>query len=184
MMSIWPLETESLYGPLAFYTDKQDSTFPEMKTIKVFIASSDELTVERREFESLFHHLNRIFKPRGLYLEPSLWEYLDSSMGPKHKQEEYNEELKTCEMCMVMYWTKFGEYTGEELMTAYGELKEGRNPRKLYVFFKEPGDVTPELKSFKESFATEYGHFYCKFEAVFSRRYRDILCRRIFRMGS
>ena len=96
-------------------------------------------------------------------------------MGPKHKQEEYNEELKTCEMCMVMYWTRFGEYTGEELMTAYEELKEGRNPRKLYVFFKEPGDITPELQSFKESFATEFGHFYCKFENVDSMRLHFLL---------
>ena len=146
-----------------------------MKTIKVFLASSDELEMERLQFDSLFNHLNRIFRPRGLYLELSKWEYLDSSMGPKHKQEEYNEELKTCEMCMVMYWTKFGEYTGEELMTAYEELKEGRNPKKLYVFFKEPGDVTPELKSFKESFATEFGHFYCKFENVDSMRLQFLL---------
>ena len=33
-------------------------------------------------------------------------------------------------MCLVLYWTKLGEYTGEELTTAYNELKEGRNPRK------------------------------------------------------
>ena len=146
-----------------------------MKTIKVFLASSDELEMERLQFDSLFNHLNRIFRPRGIYLELSKWEYLDNSMGPKHKQEEYNEELKTCEMCMVIFWTKFGEYTGEELMTAYGELKEGRNPRKLYVFFKEPGDVSPELQSFKESFATEYGHFYCKFENVDSMRLHFLL---------
>lgn len=146
-----------------------------MKTIKVFLASSDELEMERLQFDSLFNHLNRIFRPRGLYLELSKWEYLDSSMGPKHKQDEYNEELKTCEMCMVMYWTRFGEYTGEELMTAYEELKAGRNPRKLYVFFKEPGDIIPELQSFKESFATEFGHFYCKFENVDSMRLHFLL---------
>ncbi|MBQ8856189.1 MAG: hypothetical protein IJ023_08605 [Bacteroidales bacterium] len=51
-----------------------------MKTIKVFLASSDELEMERLLFDSLFNHLNRIFRPRGLYLELSKWEYLDSSM--------------------------------------------------------------------------------------------------------
>ena len=60
-------------------------------------------------------------------------------------------------------------------MTAYEELKAGRNPRKLYVFFKEPGDITPELQSFKESFATEFGHFYCKFENVDSMRLHFLL---------
>lgn len=146
-----------------------------MKTIKVFLASSEELEMERLQFDSLFNHLNRIFRPRGIYLELSKWEYLDSSMGPKHKQDEYNEELKTCEMCMVLYWTKFGEYTHQELMTAYNELKEGRNPRKLYIFFKETGEITPELQSFKESFATEFGHFYCKFENVDTMRLQFLL---------
>ena len=146
-----------------------------MKTIKVFLASSDELAMERLQFDSLFNHLNRIFRPRGLYLELSKWEYLDSSMGSKHKQEEYNEELKTCDMCMVIYWTKFGEYTAEELTTAYTELKSGRNPKKLYVFFKEPGAVTPELQAFKDSFVTEFGHFYCRFENVDSMRLHFLL---------
>ena len=146
-----------------------------MRTIKVFLASSEELEIERLQFDSLFNHLNRIFRPRGIYLELSKWEYLDSSMGPKHKQEEYNDELKTCEMCMVLYWTKFGEYTEQELMAAYNELKEGRNPRKLYIFFKETGEITPELQSFKESFATEFGHFYCKFENVDTMRLHFLL---------
>ena len=65
-----------------------------MRTIKVFLASSDELTYERLQFDSLFNHLNRIFRPRGLYLELSMWEYLDSSMGIKRKQEEYNAGIK------------------------------------------------------------------------------------------
>ena len=146
-----------------------------MRTIKVFLALSEELEMERLQFDSLFNHLNRIFRPRGIYLDLSKWEYLDSSMGPKHKQEEYNDELKTCEMCMVLYWTKFGEYTEQELMTAYNELKEGRNPRKLYIFFKETGEITPELQSFKESFATEFGHFYCKFENVDTMRLHFLL---------
>ena len=146
-----------------------------MKTIKVFLASSEELAQERLQFDSLFNHLNRIFRPRGIYLELSKWEYLDSSMGPKHKQAEYNDELRTCDICLVLYWTRFGEYTAEELEIAYNELKEGRNPQRLYVFFKEPADVTPELQEFKDSFATKYGHFYCKFENVDSMRLHFLL---------
>lgn len=146
-----------------------------MRTIKVFLASSDELTYERLQFDSLFNHLNRIFRPRGLYLELSMWEYLDSSMGIKRKQDEYNEELKTCEMCIVMFWTRFGEYTNEELMTAYKELKEGRNPKKLYVFFKEPAEMSDDLKVFKQNFSKELGHFFCKFENVDSMRLHFLL---------
>lgn len=93
-----------------------------MKTIKVFLASSDELKEERTHIGDLFTHLNRIFIPRGTYLELSEWEHLDSSIGYQHKQDEYNKELGTCEMCIVMYWTKFGEYTNQEFSIAYDAL--------------------------------------------------------------
>lgn len=147
-----------------------------MKTLKVFVASSDELRTERLEVTDMFQHLNRILKPRGLELEPVKWEYLDASMGPLHKQQEYNNELKTCEMCLVLYWTKFGEYTECELETAYAESCAGRNPRKLYVYFKDAEDaITPELREFRDSFATKYGHFYCRFENVDTLRLHFLL---------
>ena len=146
-----------------------------MKTIKVFIASSEELKLERLEFTDMLQQLNRILKPRGLEIEPVKWEYLDASMGPVHKQEEYNRELKTCQMCLVLYWTKFGEYTESELNTAYTELCAGRNPQKRYVYFKDAAEITPEWQAFKDSFATKYGHFYCRFENVDTMRLSFLL---------
>ena len=137
-----------------------------MRTIKVFIASSEELTPERKEFDTLFHHLNTIFTARGIRLEPVKWEFLDSSMGRLHKQEEYNREIKDCDICVVMFWQKFGDYTDEELKVADTEMRAGRKPVKIYVFFKEPGDVSQELQEFKASFDKAYGHFYGKFDGV------------------
>ena len=131
--------------------------------------------MERLEFTDMIQQLNRILKPRGIEIEPVKWEYFDASMGPLHKQEEYNNELKTCEICLALYWTKFGEYTKSEFETAYEELKAGRNPRKLYVYFKDSADITPELKEFKESFATKYGHFFCRFENVDTMRLNFLL---------
>ena len=135
-----------------------------MKTIKVFIASSDELKPEREKFDTLFNHLNSIFTARGIRLEPVKWEFLDSSMGRLHKQEEYNREIKKCDICVVMFWQKFGDYTDEELRVADAEMRAGRKPVKIYVFFKESGDVSRELQEFKASFDKVYGHFYGKFD--------------------
>lgn len=135
-----------------------------MKTIKVFIASSDELKPERDKFDTLFNHLNSIFTARGIRLEPVKWEFLDSSMGRLHKQEEYNREIKKCDICVVMFWQKFGDYTDEELRVADAEMRAGRKPVKIYVFFKEPGDVSQDLQEFKDSFDKAYGHFYGKFD--------------------
>ncbi|MFR9553523.1 MAG: tetratricopeptide repeat protein [Rikenellaceae bacterium] len=146
-----------------------------MKTIKVFLASSEELRTERLEFADLVLQLNKLFKIRGLEIELEKWEHLDASMSAKHKQEEYNDILRECELCLTLYWTKFGDYTTEELETAYEELKAGRNPRKLYVFFKDAENVTPELQAFKDSFATKYGHFFCKFENVDTMRLQFLL---------
>ena len=125
-----------------------------MKTVKVFIASSEELRLERLEFTDMIQQLNRILKPRGVEIDP-----LDN-------HEEYHRELKNCEMCLVLYWTKFEDQTKDELDAAYSELCANRNPQKLYVYFKDADDITPELKAFKESFATAYGHFFCRFENV------------------
>lgn len=71
------------------------------------------LELERDKFASLINQLNRIFNRRGLELESVIWEYLDSSMSKKRKQDEYNEELRQCEICLVVFWNVFGDYTGK-----------------------------------------------------------------------
>ena len=146
-----------------------------MKTIKVFIASSNELREERLEFSELFEHLNRVFKCRGIELEISKWELLDESMGPLRKQEEYNREIKTCDMCLVLYWTKIGDYTREELDVAYNELRAGRKPYKLYIYFKEVGEIGKDVMEFKADFEKHYGHFYCKYENIDTLKLRFLL---------
>ena len=146
-----------------------------MKTVKVFIASSEELHLERLEFTDMIQQLNKALKPRGIEIEPIKWEYLDSSMSQERKQTEYNNALKECELCLVMYWTRLGEYTAEELTTAWESLKAGDNPKKLYVYFKEPCNASQELKEFKDSFVTRYGHFYCKFENIDTLRLNFLL---------
>ena len=138
-----------------------------MKTIKIFIASSNELEKERLLMASLANDLSTKLEKVGIQVIAVEWENLDASMGAPHKQEEYNEKLRECDMCMVLYWTKFGMYTKTELDTAYNEKIAGKNPQKLWVYFKEIDDPsklpTEELKEFRDSFPTKYGHFYTPF---------------------
>ena len=146
-----------------------------MRTIKVFLASSEELGQERLEIGDLFSHINTIFNRRGIHLEVSKWEYLDESMGPLRKQDEYNREIKTCDICMVLYWTRIGEYTNEELETAYTELQAGRKPYKIYLYFKEVGVPTPEIEAFKKELYSKYSHFYGKFQNIDTLKLRFLL---------
>ena len=135
-----------------------------MSTIKIFLASSDELKPEREMMASLANSLNTVLEQQGVHVIVVEWENLDASMGIHHKQDDYNEKLRDCEMCLVLYWTKFGMYTKTELDTAYKELQAGNNPRKLYVYFKNGAEPTEELKEFRDSFPTRYGHFFTPFE--------------------
>lgn len=138
-----------------------------MKTIKIFIASSNELEKERLLMASLANELSTRLEKVGIQVIAVEWESLDASMGEDHKQEEYNEKLRECDMCMVLYWTKFGMYTKTELDTAYHEKIAGKNPQKVWVYFKEKESPdkqpTEELKEFRDSFPTKYGHFYTPF---------------------
>ena len=133
-----------------------------MKTIKIMIAASEEMHDEKLEFTNLIEHLNEVLEPRGIELKRIKWNpETDGSI------EEYKAKLKECEMCLTLYWRDLTGNSGQELDTAYQELKDGNNPRNLYVFFKEPTeDLTERLKDFKANFVTNYGHFFCKFENV------------------
>ena len=140
-----------------------------MKTIKIFLASSEELQTERDKMADLVLHLNKLFKGRGLQLDLEKWEYLDASMSGKRKQDEYNDVLHQCDICMVLFWRRFGSYTGEELDVAYKSMLGGGNPQKIYVFFKNPGgdDVSQEIRNFISDYEQRFGgHFFCKFQTV------------------
>ena len=108
---------------------------------------------------NLVHTVNHSLKPRGVEVELVEWEYMDDAMGDKPKQEEYNDELLNCDVCMVLCWQKFGKYTKWEFETAYqGFRSDKKMPRKIYIYYKIPGTDTVELQQFK-SIIDSYGHF-------------------------
>lgn len=131
-----------------------------IKTMKIMIAAAEELHEEKLEFTNLIEHLNEALAPRGIELKRVKWNpETDGNL------EDFKAKLRDCEMCLSLYWRELTGNSQEELTAAYQELKTGKNPRKLYVFFKEPtDDMTEALKDFKANFVTNFGHFYCKFE--------------------
>ena len=115
-----------------------------MKIIKIFLASSEELKPERLVIAELITKLNYLWAEYDISIRLVKWEYLDSSMGAQHKQEDYNDYLRQCDMCVVLYWTKFGMYTEIELETAYKIFTSGGNLKQMAVMFKDGGDMTPQ----------------------------------------
>ena len=129
--------------------------------MKIFIASSNELEHERVFLTGdVSWSLNGLLCDLGSdeRVEPEKWEYLDSSMGVEHKQEEYNRALSTCDGVVVLFWRKFGEYTESEFLTALRSARSGGPVRRLAVLFKETGEApSPELVAFKRKCPTLFG---------------------------
>ncbi len=142
----------------------------ERKTIKVFLAISDELRDERLHFADLIVQLNSLFERRGWELELELWNHQDESI------ESYKERLAPCELALSLYYTQMGAHAEEQLSQAHQRRNAGENPRKLYVFFKEGAEqISDELRDFKAVFENRYGHFYCQFENVDTLRLHFLL---------
>ena len=128
-----------------------------MKRINIFIASSAELKRERMELVDLMQDMNDDLEGRKIKLKPVLWEYMDSSMRAERKEDEYLVKLRECEICIVLFWQVLGEYTVEELDVAIKEMRAGRCPKEVHIFFKEPAEnPSEELISFKENFYNKY----------------------------
>ena len=132
--------------------------FDLCKTVKIFLASSAELAHERLVFSRIVLELGAQLRERGMRIDLVKWEYLDPSMGPMHKQEEYNRELATCDIVFVLFWRRFGEYTEEEFRIALECMRNRQRPRRVVVMFKKGGEaVEPGLVSFRESLVPEAG---------------------------
>lgn len=128
-----------------------------MEKIKIFLASSEELKRERLEIANLIGHMNLAMEDDNVRIYLVKWEYLDASMSVRHKQEEYNKVLEQCDICLVLFATKFGKYTESELKTAYERFcNEGNDIGKLAVFFKDSETETDELNEFKSTFRDSY----------------------------
>ena len=129
-----------------------------MKKIKIFLASSEELKDERLELADLISHMNLALEYEDVRIYLVKWEYLDATMSPIHKQEEYNKTLEKCDLCLVLFATRFGKYTESELKTAYDKLykREGDDTQKLIVLFRNDNRDTGELIEFKRTFNQTY----------------------------
>ena len=85
-----------------------------MKTIKIFLASSEELENDRNAFGNLIRKLNKTYNKRGVNLELFEWEDYDAAYNDKRKQDEYNENVRASDMFLAVFHRVAGRFTIEE----------------------------------------------------------------------
>ena len=139
-----------------------------MEKNKVFIASSSEMEYERKELVYLMViDMNEELESKGYELIPEKWEYMDSSMRGRRKEDEYLDNLRECEICLSLFWNTIGQYTIEELNVALNEQQCGHFPRLVHVFFKESTDIISEnLLEFKKEFISKHSSIVVTFSDI------------------
>ena len=102
-----------------------------MQTVKIFIASSSELKEER---EAVFKFREEVGKSHPhLKLEIVQWEtdLPSGSASGARIQDDINPKLKACQIVFVLFYSKVGAFTLEELHLAQ------KHCPKVFVYFKE-----------------------------------------------
>lgn len=137
-----------------------------MKTIKIFIASSEELGEDRIVFGNLVRRLDAVYEKRGIRLRLFEWEDYDAAYNNRRKQEEYNDQVRDSDVFLALFYKKAGQYTIEEFDIATETFK-GKGSPKVYTYMRslQPGEqVSPELAEFKKRLLEELGHYWCSYD--------------------
>ena len=139
---------------------------------KLFLASSSELKEDRQEFEINICRKNKDWIDRGVFLELVLWEDFLDAVSQTRLQDEYNQAIRACDLFVMLFHTKVGQYTKEEFETAFGQFKSTNKPF-IFTYFKHPGtkissanaDDMASLRAFQEKLRA-LGHFYTRYENI------------------
>ena len=117
-----------------------------MKTYRIFLASSSELTDERIAATAAMAEFSVLNPEHNVVFSPVKWELFASTYKDARKQSEYNATIPSCSLFMMLYWTKVGKYTNEEFDIAVKSLT-GKESPKLLLLKKADGTATVDSVS-------------------------------------
>jgi internalin A len=137
----------------------------QVRVLRIFLASSSELRLDRDDFELYFRQQNDRLRDDGIYLEIVRWENFLGAMSDSRLQDEYNKEVCNCDVFVSLFFTKAGMFAREELEVAWKQFKQLGRPL-IYTYFKnadvnigniQPHDFLSRFR-FKETLEN-LGHF-------------------------
>jgi hypothetical protein len=143
-----------------------------MITKKIFLASSAELKGDRTEFEIFIGRKNKEWIDKGVFLNLVIWEDFLDAMSQTRLQDEYDKAIRECDLFVMLFWTKVGQYTEEEFETAFGQYKSTNKPF-IFTYFKDAEISVASankkdlmsLWAFQEKLSS-LGHFYTVYKNV------------------
>jgi hypothetical protein len=115
-------------------------------TYRIFLASSAELAYERSLVTGIVADFKATHPDLFVDFQVIKWENFASSYDDARKQDAYNEAIKTCDVFLMLYWTKVGMYTQEEFDLAVATQK-GKGKPFLFLLKKTDGTPTQDSRS-------------------------------------
>jgi hypothetical protein len=103
---------------------------------KLFLASSSELKEDREQFRLFISHKNQDWLDKGVVLDLIIWENFLDAVSQTRLQDEYNKAIRDCDLFVMLFCTKVGQYTEEEIETAFGQFKATNKPF-IFIYFKD-----------------------------------------------
>ena len=139
----------------------------DIRTIKIFLASSEELAEERIRFGDFIRTLDDTYEQRGFRIKLIKWEDLPKGNDGRPTQETYNEYVRQCDLFVSLFYTKAGEFTLKEYNVAKQTQCELGKPT-IYVFLRvldkgEKEDKT--LTDFKQNVLGTVKHYWTNYES-------------------
>jgi hypothetical protein len=134
-----------------------------MKTIKIFLASSDSLVEYRKLFEIDINRINIDWVKKDMFLELIIWENFSEYMVKEGKQKEYDEAVATCDIFVIIYSDLVGIYSMEEFDCAVKSFNDTGLPT-IFTYHIESANEKKNTRSIKEFLAklSEHNHYESK----------------------
>lgn len=145
--------------------------------MKIFLASSNELFMDRVMFGDMVRWLDNAAEKYGQRVYLFKWEDFDAAYNNERKQSEYDREIEDSDVFVVLFHVKAGKYTIEEFEEAVRELRKTKKRPRIFIFCKdlEDGEIEDaDLKAFKEKLKSHYGHFWDSYSHWDALRFRFI----------
>ena len=137
----------------------------DIRTIKIFLASSEELADERIRFGDFIRTLDDTYEQRGFRIKLIKWEDLPKGNDGRPTQETYNEFVRQCDLFVSLFYTKAGQFTIEEYNVARQTQRECDKPI-IYVFLRVLDKGEKEDKSladFKQNVLGNVKHYWTNY---------------------
>jgi tetratricopeptide (TPR) repeat protein len=149
-----------------------------MRTLNVFLASSEELDYYRMSFGNLVRRLDNVYEKRGVRIRLFEWEDYDAAYNDRRKQDEYNDFARRSDMFIAMFGEKANRFTLEEFDVALEEFCKRGGP-KVYVYCEELEKVgkhaTKELEEFQTRLSQELGYYWFRYDNRESMQFQFVM---------